>query len=222
MGSLIWLDEPLRGVEFWSRWHPWGGTVRVHYQCRPLHLSRCIGECDLWWSESQGMIRRLPNPSYGMPRLISFWSYWSWTGRCPLIVNRQRKGWELSQSGSPLVSEVRTLRHLSVSAQNPIFSLKCLPLVHTILIRPVSIHKWIWQVCRLLRFHSYAYHIWTYPTFSYLNPWCHPDITMTSFLHHYDIISTYDLILLHHYIIMTSSFTYDLTLLHYDVITRTL
>ena len=41
----------------------------------------------------------------------------------------------------------------------------------------------------------HAYHIRTHPTFSYTNPWCHTDITMTSsplmtsFLHHYDLTS---------------------------------
>ena len=48
---------------------------------------------------------------------------------------------------------------------------------------------------------TYAYHTWTHPSFSLRTL----DVIMTSSLHHYDII-----------------FTYDLILLHYDVITRTL
>ena len=64
---------------------------------------------------------------------------------------------------------------------------------------------------KLLQFHCYAYHTRTDPIFLQTNPRCHYDIIitssppMTSFLHHYDIILTYDLISL-----------------HYDIIARTL
>ena len=55
-----------------------------------------------------------------------------------------------------------------------------------------------WEL--LLRFHFYAYHTWTDPTFSFDKP-------LMSYRHHYDIIPTYDIIftsLLHYDLPMTS------------------